>query len=304
MGWRNHSFAALASPNSLCSYYRVPEKPAAESYRTSEARISYRDVGSGPAVLLLHGAAPGETGWDSFASSIEVLQARFRVIVPDQPGFGDSRLTQDSGLPYNAISAKAMAELLRHLGIAEVHVSGNSLGGGVALRMALEYTDLVDRIVLIAPYVREFCPQFLAPPLEGAALLRDYFPDPSPDKMRHLLTRLMADVTTLPDLDTAVTSRYECTLGPGIEEASKRLARGGWVEDHERRTPAEWISTIDKATLVLWGRDDRFCPAEDAFHYLSALRRSELVVFPATGHWLQQERSTEYSSYLTAFLTR
>ncbi|UDH01300.2 alpha/beta fold hydrolase [Rhodococcus opacus] len=142
----------------------VPELPAAQFYRTSLAHIAYRDLGSGPTLLLLHGAAPGETGWDSFAASIEVLRTRFRVIVPDQPGFGQSPLVEDNGLPYNAISAKAMAELLRHLGTGRVHVSGNSLGGGVALRLALEYPGLVDRIILVAPSVRGFCPRFLAPP--------------------------------------------------------------------------------------------------------------------------------------------
>ncbi|MFD9666394.1 alpha/beta fold hydrolase [Rhodococcus sp. NPDC059968] len=282
----------------------MPELPAAQFYRTSVAHIAYRDLGSGPTLLLLHGAAPGETGWDSFAASIEVLRTRFRVIVPDQPGFGQSSLVEDNGLPYNAISAKAMAELLRHLGTGRVHVSGNSLGGGVALRLALEYPGLVDRIILVAPFVRGFCPRFLAPPSEGAALLNDYFPGPSPDKMRHLLSRLVGDVSTLPDLDAAVASRYQDTLRSEIESANERLASGGWVEDYERRTPAQWISTIDNLTLVLWGRDDRFCPTDDAFHYLSALRRSELLVFPETGHWLQHERSTEFASYVTAFLTR
>ncbi|WP_155291705.1 alpha/beta fold hydrolase [Rhodococcoides fascians] len=278
--------------------------PEVQSCRTSDALISYRDVGSGPALLLLHGAAPGETGWDSFAASIEFLQHRFRVVVPDQPGFGRSHLLHDSGLPYNALSAKAMAELLGHLDIAQAHVSGNSLGGGVALRMALEHPAVVDRIALIAPYVGGFCPRLLAPPPEGGALLRDYYPHPTPEKMRNLLTGLMADVNTISNLDGVVTSRYESTLAPGIEEAHQRLARGGWVEDPERRTPAEWISTIGNVTLLMWGRDDRFCPTEDAFHYLSALRRSELVVLPHTGHWLHHERADEFVAYLTTFLTR
>ncbi|WP_033188808.1 MULTISPECIES: alpha/beta fold hydrolase [Nocardiaceae] len=278
--------------------------PEVQSCRTSDASISYQEVGSGPALLLLHGAAPGETGWESFAASIELLQDRFRIIVPDQLGFGRSRLVHDNGLPYNAISAKAMAELLGQLDIASAHVAGNSLGGGVALRMALDHPAVVDRIGLIAPYVRGFCPQFLAPPPEGGALLRGYYPHPTPEKMRNLLTGLMADVNTISDLEGIVTSRYESTLAPGIEDAHQRLARGGWVEDPERRTPAEWISTIDNATLLMWGRDDRFCPTEDAFHYLSALRRSELLVLPHTGHWLQHERADEFASYLTTFLTR
>jgi pimeloyl-ACP methyl ester carboxylesterase len=282
----------------------VAETPDARVRQTSEARISYREVGSGPALLLLHGAAPGETGWDSFGSSIEVLRDRFRVIVPDLPGFGQSRLDQDSGLPYNAICAKAMSELLSQLGIDKVHVSGNSLGGGVALRMALEYPDLVDRLVLIAPFVRGFCPRFLAPPSEGAALLDGYYPHPSTDKMRYLLTRLVADVSKVPDLERTIASRYEVTVRPEIEAASQRLSSGGWVEDYERRSPTQWISTIDKMALVLWGRDDRFCPTDDAFHYLSALRQSELLVFPATGHWLQHERSAAFASYVGAFLTR
>jgi len=65
---------------------------------------------------------------------------RFRVLMPDQPGFGRSAAPPVEG-NYFTFSARALASLLDHVGIEKIHLVGNSLGGGTAVRFALNYPD-------------------------------------------------------------------------------------------------------------------------------------------------------------------
>jgi 2-hydroxy-6-oxonona-2,4-dienedioate hydrolase/4,5:9,10-diseco-3-hydroxy-5,9,17-trioxoandrosta-1(10),2-diene-4-oate hydrolase len=270
---------------------------------TSEASIAYREIGEGPVLLLLHGGGPGATGWGNFSRNVDALKDRYRMIIPDHPGFGASRLTSDSGLEFPAISAKAMAELLAALGIEKAHVFGNSMGGGVALRMAIDYPDLVDRLVLMGPYLWRFAPQLLTPAAEGDPLLYHYYPDPTLERMRHLIRTFVFDPDGIDGVEDIIKARYEATLDPAIEAGYQRIFAAE-VDDPDPRTPFEKVSSIAHKTLLLWGREDRFCNLTDAFVYLEALRNAELVVLRDTGHWVQVERPAEFAGYVTAFLER
>ncbi|MFC6236334.1 alpha/beta fold hydrolase [Longivirga aurantiaca] len=270
---------------------------------TSEAMVSYRDVGSGPVLLLLHGGAPAATGWGNFGRNVADLAADFRVITPDQPGFGGSRLNSDSGLPYPVVSAQAMIELLDVLGIDRAHVVGNSKGAAVALQMALLKPDLVDRLVLVTPALEGFAPHVLAPEAEGERLLRDYYPDPTLERARHLVRSFVFDPDEIPNLEQVVEARYNATLDQQSEAGYLRMMTST-VADSDSRSAVEKVRSIENPTLLMWGRDDKFCNVEDAFAYLSALRNSELVVFRSTGHWLMFERCTEFAAHTKAFLSR
>jgi 2-hydroxy-6-oxonona-2,4-dienedioate hydrolase/4,5:9,10-diseco-3-hydroxy-5,9,17-trioxoandrosta-1(10),2-diene-4-oate hydrolase len=270
---------------------------------TSEAVISYREAGSGPAVLAIHGGGPGATGWGNWGGNVEDLRDRYRLIVPDQPGFGDSRLVKDSGEDYVRVSARALAELLTSLGVEKAHVFGNSLGGGVALRLALEHPELVDRLVLMGPYVYGFAPQLASPEPEGNDLLRYYYPDPTLERMQHLIRTFVHEPDSIPGLDAIIKSRYEATRNPDVEAGYKRMS-SGTTPDPDTRSPWEKVSSITNKTLLMWGRDDKFCHLDDAWLFLSALENSELVVFRATGHWVQVERRPEFAAYVDAFLSR
>ena len=275
----------------------------AQSVETSEAVVSYRDVGSGPVLLLLHGGAPAATGLGNFGRNVADLADEFRLIIPDQPGFGGSRLSADSGLPYPVVSAKAMIELLDALGVDNAHVVGNSKGGGVAIEMALARPRLVTRLVLMTPAFRGFASQVLAPEPEGGQLLRHYYPNPTVERARHLVRSFVFDPDQIPDLEQVVQTRYQATLDPQLEAGYLRMMTST-VADPDSRSAVEKVRSIDNPTLLMWGRDDKFCNLEDAFAYLSALRNSELVVFRDTGHWVMFERRTEFAAHVKAFLNR
>ena len=87
-------------------------------------------------VVMLHGGGPGAFGLSNFGRNLPVLAERFRTLVIDQPGFGKSDKPPVQG-NYFRFAAQALAGLLDDLGIDRVHLVGNSLGGGTAVRFAL-----------------------------------------------------------------------------------------------------------------------------------------------------------------------
>jgi pimeloyl-ACP methyl ester carboxylesterase len=112
--------------------------------RIRGTRIHYRSAGHGEAVLLIHGLGSSGEDWEL---QVRALSRRFRVIVPDLRGSGRSGKPQG---PYQiADFAADLWSLLRRLGVERTHVVGFSLGGAVALEMALTRPDAVSRLVMI-----------------------------------------------------------------------------------------------------------------------------------------------------------
>ena len=141
-------------------------------------RLHYTEAGpgdgaAGTPVVLLHGGGPGASGLSNFGANLPVFAKRFRTIVVDQPGFGRSDKPPVTG-SYFTFAADALAELLTGLGIERVHLIGNSLGGGTAVRFALNYPGRAGRLVLMGPGGAPNSASRLTPSVgSGANTLRD-----------------------------------------------------------------------------------------------------------------------------------
>jgi pimeloyl-ACP methyl ester carboxylesterase len=96
--------------------------------------VSYARSGSGAPYLLLHGLGGEACVWEPV---IARLEADHDVIAVDLPGFGRSPALPDGVVPTPAALAQAVARLLDELGVETAHVAGNSLGGWIALELAL-----------------------------------------------------------------------------------------------------------------------------------------------------------------------
>lgn len=105
-------------------------------------RIACLVEGEGPAVLLLHGLGGSHDDW---FRQVPALSRRYRVIVPDLRGFGASERQEPFTMQQHARDA---ARLLESLGIARAHVVGLSMGGAVAMELALSRPDAVAGLVL------------------------------------------------------------------------------------------------------------------------------------------------------------
>ena len=114
-------------------------------------RIHYHDVNStapGLPLVCLHGAGPGASAWSNFRGNVEAFASRYRTILVDLPQYGRSDkpvITEGR----QSFSARVMHELLDELGIERANLLGNSMGGQVALKLAIEWPSRVHRLIAV-----------------------------------------------------------------------------------------------------------------------------------------------------------
>jgi len=269
-------------------------------------RLHYHEAGPagepGDApVVMLHGGGPGASAWSNFGRNLPVFAARFRTLLVDQPGFGRSAKPPVTG-HYFTFAAEALAGLLDELGIDRVHLVGNSLGGGTAVRFALRFPERAGRLVLMGPgglSLNLFAPD----PTEGVQRLIEFAapPGPSREKMAAFLRTLVFDQRLV--TDELVDERYAAATDPQALAAMASMgasfydparAEQGllWREAHRLRPPV----------LLIWGREDRVNPLDGALTALKLIRRAQLHVFGGCGHWAQMEKFDEFNQLAIGFL--
>ena len=272
------------------------------------AGLHYHEAGpaggaAGAPVVMLHGGGPGASGWSNFGRNLGVFAGRFRTIVVDQPGFGRSEKPPVTG-NYFTFAADALARLLDEVQIDRVHLIGNSLGGGTAVRFALRYPDRAGRLVLMGPgglSLNVFAPD----PTEGVMRLMEFSapPGPSKEKLAAFLRTLVFDQRLI--TDELVEERFAAATDPEALAAMASLgasffdpltAEDGllWREAHRLRN----------RVLLIWGREDRVNPLDGALVALKLIRRAQLHVFGGCGHWAQLEKFDEFNQLVSCFLER
>ncbi len=279
----------------------APASPSARTVALGNRQIHLHEFGAGPPVLMLHGGGPGASGLSNYARNIDALAARFRVLVPDLPGYGGSSKGVTSEDPFGDLAA-AMLALLDALGIDRAHVVGNSLGGACALRMALEQPGRVDRLVLMGPGGIGISQ---AAPTEGLKRLLGYYAGEGPtlQKLRTFICEdLVFDGSRIPE--AVLRERFEASIDPEVL-ASPPLRAPKDLEAFRRldflldpRLPA-----LAHRTLVLWGTADRVNPATGAMALQARMPACDAYLFSRTGHWVQWERADEFNAVVTAFLS-
>jgi 4,5:9,10-diseco-3-hydroxy-5,9,17-trioxoandrosta-1(10),2-diene-4-oate hydrolase len=279
----------------------TPASPTARTVALGNRQIHLHEFGAGPPVLMLHGGGPGASGLSNYARNIDALASRFRVLVPDLPGYGGSSKGVNSEDPFGDLAA-AMLALLDALGIDRAHVVGNSLGGACALRMALEQPGRVDRLVLMGPGGIGISQ---AAPTEGLKRLLGYYAGEGPtlEKLRTFICEdLVFDGSRIPE--AVLRERFEASIDPEVL-ASPPLRAPKDLEAFRRldflldpRLPA-----LAHRTLVLWGTADRVNPATGAMALQARMPACDAYLFSRTGHWVQWERADEFNAVVTAFLS-
>src|SRR5208283_5469927 len=232
------------------------------SSRTIQAggrEIFVTESGEGPPLLMLHGGGPGATGMSNFSRNIPALAQRFRLIVPDLPGYGRSTKGLDRKDPFGDLAGSILG-LLDALGVEKAHLLGNSLGGSCALRLALEAPERADRLVLLGPGGIDTSRR---PPTEGLLHLLDYYSGEGPtrEKFEQFLRKdLVFDGAALPD--ALIATRYAASIDPEVV-ANPPLVRPKDLANARALdlTLDPRLGSLETPTLVLWGTEDRVNPA-------------------------------------------
>jgi 4,5:9,10-diseco-3-hydroxy-5,9,17-trioxoandrosta-1(10),2-diene-4-oate hydrolase len=253
-------------------------------------------------VLLLHGGGPGASAWSNFGRTIAALSDRFHVLAVDQPGFGRSSKPTEFDKQFFTFSADAIAELLDQLGIARAHFVGNSLGGGTAVRLALNHPEKAGRLVLMAPGglgLNVFAPD----PTEGIKKLYAFGapPGPSKQKLADFLRTLVFDAAMI--TDELVDERYQYAADPETLASMKAMGlsfmRPGAAEEAMLWREAY---KLRQRVLLVWGREDRVNPLDGALAAFRLIPRAQLHVFGGCGHWAMLEKFDEFNRITTEFL--
>lgn len=132
-------------------------------------RLHVRDEGRGPTIVMIHGLAGQMAHFDYGA--LRALSRRYRVVTLDRPGSGYS--TRPDGVSADlATQARAIAAMMERLGLERPTVVGHSLGGAVALTLALDYPGQVGALALVSPLSRS--PQSVPPMFRGLTIETDW----------------------------------------------------------------------------------------------------------------------------------
>ena len=269
--------------------------------RVNGKDIFVAETGAGAPVVLLHGGGPGASGVSNYSRNIDALAEKFRIMVPDMPGYGRSTKGVDRTDPFGYL-ADHIRGMLDQLGIERAHLVGNSYGGACALRLALDTPERVDRLVLMGP---GGVGTSRGLPTAGLKSLLSYYggDGPSLEKLRTFIHEyLVFDGNDVPD--ALIESRYAASIDPEVlaNPPLQRPAGLGalWRMDFTRDRR---LTSLETPTLVIWGRDDKVNKPSGAAMLGKRMPNADVLITANTGHWVQWERADFFNAVTTAFLT-
>lgn len=249
------------------------------------------------AVLWLHGSGPGVTALTNWQQQLETLAGDFHNIAPDVIGFGDS--THPDPPPqgiaaFTELRVTTLLALLDQLGVDEVDIVGNSMGGIVGLCLALTQPQRVRRIVLMGA---GGAPVPITPGLLSLILFYD---NPTVDAMSELLTQFVADPAVFGDqLAEIARERIPRATRAEVERSHRAtFAPGG---DPLPLTETN-LAAITHPVLLIHGDTDRIIAPEASQWYADALPNARLEMIENAGHWLQIEHPETFARLVRDFL--
>lgn len=255
-----------------------------------------------PALFLLHGTG-GHL--ENYARNIPALAEKFHVIAMDFLWHGRS---QTEGFDHAVIPLliDQILDVMNILKISSAHFEGQSMGGWVAMQLAIQHPEKVDRLVLtttmgykpnegaIAGYVEPIWASNLASSIE-------VLEQPTFDNVRTRMARILAKPERL--TDEAIQVRQALYQQPKLAEVQKQFITeylsGSTIQQHA--VTDALAAQISQPTLVYWGDANRTPPALGQ-HIATQVQQGQFFCAKDTGHWAQFESPEVHNSIVTQFL--
>lgn len=247
--------------------------------------LGYDDVGSGPAVVLLHGFPLSRRMWEPQRAAL--VAGGFRVITPDLRGFGESEAPAE-GYDMNTYADDVVA-LLNYLGIGRAVIGGMSMGGYVLLNLLERHRERVAGA--------------------GFFVTRSRADDLAEKNRRSDLAAQAARGERVVD---AFASLLFEDGEPGLVAAARgwmegvtpRALAGGLLAMRNRKDYTVQVRSWGIPALVVGAEKDRCVPPEHSRYLAAALPNGTSHVIPGAGHMVNMERPDEFNACLLAFLRR
>lgn len=265
--------------------------------QVGEVRTRYRTAGDGdPPLLLIHGLGVALESWQR---NLEVLARQHRVFALDVVWFGKS------DKPAREVTSDYFAEFIAGfmdaVGVRRAVLVGNSMGGMIAVKTALQYPDRVAGLVLVAS--AGFGPE-LAWWLRLRTVLAIPILRPSARTFRYALRQLVYDPRVV--TDEMLQVYVEMANQPGGWAAYSRVLKSG--ANWQGLKPAVLNEIRDKAhairvpTLVIWGQQDRVVPVAHAEIARQRIPNARVHIFDRCGHAPMIEKADEFNTLVSGFV--
>jgi pimeloyl-ACP methyl ester carboxylesterase len=250
-------------------------------------RLPYDEVGSGPALVLLHAGIADRTMWTEHLRPLS--EAGYRVVAPDLPGFGDAPVAPGEQAPWSAV-----VQHLDALGVEQAALVGNSFGAAVALRVAAVAPERVSALVLIsasAPTIPP-SPELLAIwQAEESALERGD---------TEAAVAAVVDAWTLPDAPTRLRDRIAAMQRRAFEHQAIAHEESE-VPDPVEEDPSV-LARVTMPALVTSGEFDLLDFRLGAPELCRLLPNARRGVIPRAGHLAPLEAPQVFRDLVLDFL--
>lgn len=258
-------------------------------------RLHYRDEGSGPVLLLLHGVCASLHTWDAW---VEELKPHYRIIRFDIPGFGLSSPLENGGYDP-AIAVDILEEFVCKMGIDHFFLAGNSIGGFISWKYALKHPQRVDKLILIdavghnqdLPFVVRLASHPVVRPFARRVMPRFFFD--------FAARQVFGDRSKLTD---QIKDRY-------FELSTLNENRNAYVDFftvmrklcHSAQLP-EGMAGIKTPLLVMWGTKDRWVPLKYFHLWQQLFPGGTFITYEGAGHTPMEEMPGRTADDARAFL--
>lgn len=268
----------------------APSASSEEAGSSASASASAQDRAGRPTVVLIHGFASALETWTGV---VPALSASHRVIALDLKGFGWTDRPEGDYSPE--AQARIVLRLLEQRGVSRAALVAHSWGSSVALAAALHAPERVTRLALYDAWVyEEQLPTFFhwsRASGVGEALFGLYYKQRADERIAlAFYDKSYVTEALVEDVDAALDR-------PGTVAAALAAVRGQRYSEIEPR-----YRTVDKPTLLLWGREDIVTPLRYGERLSRDLPNAKLVTYPRCGHFPMIEALSASNRDLAAFL--
>lgn len=267
----------------------IDHAPPPTGHFCDSGKLSYLDAGAGTAVLLLHGWGDSKEIW---LPTLAALAPTHRVVAPDMPGHGGSPL---AGADRMAHLAERVAHLAESLGLGAFDLVGHSMGGNVALELALARPELVRRLVLVDPAAHAsdmpaYTRLYLHPAL-GWAMLRASL------ALYGRLAKLARHIPAGLELPYAGLLRRSAGAQAHDPEHLRVTLHGLFDNPLGAR-----LADVRAPTLVISGELDMLVPSALSRRVAAAIPGARYAGIPLATHHPMDDRPREFQRLLLEFL--
>jgi pimeloyl-ACP methyl ester carboxylesterase len=277
---------------------RVPHSDHSHFTHVDGATVHYQQFGdeTKPTILLIHGFTASTYVWRAAAPLL--ADAGFNVVAIDLIGFGFSDKPRWFEYSIEA-QARMVYRFMNRLGLGRATIVGSSYGGAIAATLALDYSERVEKLVLVSAVCNDGpknhpLMRLGAFPGVGEALTPFIMDSKRFAQMRmhttlappnhHLITRERVDSVVRPLM---AADAHHSVLATSRNWHANRIERDAQL--------------INQPTLIIWGEQDKVIPIRDGYTLHDAILNSRFVVLPNCGHHPQEEKSELFSRLVSEF---